>query len=78
MTPREIDERIAINRGDYTAKQFVDFNMEQYHICKNDDTRLSFDVDLKEFKSSHGYFIISIEWMSIWRAFVNGRGNPPG
>ena len=27
---------------------------------------------------SHGYFIISIDWMSEWRAFANGTGPIPG
>ena len=51
--------------------------MDQYHICKNDDTRIKYDNE-PDIKHSHGYFIISIEWMSVWRAFVNGKGAPPG
>lgn len=52
--------------------------MNQYHTCKNDDTRISYDTEEEGVKSSHGYFIISIEWMSVWRSFVNKKGDPPG
>ena len=28
--------------------------------------------------NSHGYYIIAIEWMSVWRDFVNGKASTPG
>ena len=28
--------------------------------------------------NSHGYYIIAIEWMSVWRDFVNGKATTPG
>ena len=77
VQPSEIDERRPINRNDYTSKQFSEFNMDQYHKCKNDDTRISYPPE-EGVKQSHGYFIISIEWMSVWRSFVNGKGPVPG
>jgi hypothetical protein len=52
--------------------------MEQYHLCKNDDTLIQYGDEGPNVTQSHGYYIISIEWMSQWRVFVNGKGPTPG
>lgn len=51
--------------------------MEKYHECSKDSTRFPF-ADDPDMKRSHGYFIISVDWMSEWRSFANGQGPAPG
>ena len=73
----DIEAREPVDRASHSRQSFVQFNMSQYHHCKNDDTRISYEEE-DGVKQSHGYFIISIEWMSVWRQFVNGKGDTPG
>jgi hypothetical protein len=60
-----------------STDDFHKYNLDQYHKCKNDDTRIAYPMDSKEM-NSHGYYIIAIEWMSVWRDFVNGKASTPG
>jgi hypothetical protein len=61
----------------FIDREFLEYNMKMYHTCKNDDTKISYKDDLKSL-NSHGFYIISLEWMSIWRNFVHGKGPSPG
>ncbi len=70
--------RQPVNISRFNVYDLIQYNMDQYHLCKNDDTRIQYSDDTSNVTSSHGYFIISIEWMSVWRHFVNGKGPVPG
>lgn len=52
----------------------VDYNLQRYHECKHDDTKLSFG----DGERSYGYYLVALEWMGEWRQFVNGKGRVPG
>ena len=51
--------------------------MDKYHECSKDTEKIVFQEDPQQLKT-HGYFIISIDWMSKWRNFANGVGPEPG
>ena len=51
--------------------------MEKYHECSKDNEKISFADDPKMIRT-HGYFIISVEWMSKWRNFANNIDTEPG
>ena len=71
-----IFKRNPVPTSHMSDEEFVDFNKDQYNISKDDNTRISYPEDPKDWKS-YGYYIISIEWMGMWRNFVNGRGSRP-
>lgn len=77
MTARDVEERRPVNRALYTRDEFHKYNMDMYHECSKDATRIAFDGDPKML-SSHGYFIIATDWMGEWRSFANGSGPEPG
>lgn len=78
IKPNQIFARSPVNISRYSHEEFIKYNIDQYHICKNDDTRIPYESEEPDVVSCHGYFIISIEWMSKWRHFVNGKGPQPG
>ena len=66
-----------MNHQLFSESEFHQYNMEKYHESSKDSTRIAFKEDL-EMTYSHGYFIISIGWMSKWRAYANSSGPMPG
>ena len=77
VTARDIAERRPVNRALYTKEEFHKYNMDMYHECSKDGTRIAFEDD-PQMASSHGYYIIATDWMSEWRSFANGSGPVPG
>ena len=69
-------KRNKVNTERMSDDQFIQYNKDQYNLSKDDHTRVSYENDPPEWKS-YGYYIISIEWMGMWRNFVNGRGGRP-
>ena len=75
VEPHEIDAREPIDPSlSQSNSNFIQYNLEMYHECKNDDTKINYAHEEK----SYGYYIVSLEWMSQWRSFVNRKGSKPG
>ena len=60
-----------------TTQAFRDYNKSEYTKWKDDNTKIFYDDDEPGFKN-YGYYIVSLDWMSNWRGFVNGKNGPPG
>lgn len=77
LSTGEIAERQPVQRSLYNRKEFHKYNMDKYHQCSKDSEKIIFQED-PSMSKIHGYFIISIEWMSEWRQFANNVGPEPG
>ena len=63
LTLDDVAERQPVERNLYNKKEFHKYNMDKYHDCSKDTEKIVFQED-PQMQKTHGYFIISIEWMS--------------
>ena len=72
-------QRFPIDKSRFrTDNDFIEYNLNQYHQCKTDNSKLAYENE-KDGKNVHGYFVIGIDWMERWRHYLRKSGDPnPG